>query len=64
MKDSFIGKKDVDDFLNSLDNKDESSMFKYGPGDNFRKTTSKNGAGSNSDLPDIFNKRTPYRYNF
>ena len=46
MKDSFIGKKDVHDFLNSLDNKDESSMFKYGPGDNFRKTTSKNEAGS------------------
>jgi hypothetical protein len=30
MKDSFIGKKEIDDFLNTIDDNKESSLFKVG----------------------------------
>lgn len=30
MKDSFIGKEEINDFLNTIDENKESSLFKYG----------------------------------
>jgi hypothetical protein len=59
MKDSFIGKQEINEFLNTLDNNKDSSIFKYGS-DNKKSTDKSN----NSEILECHSLigETPYRY--
>ena len=59
MKDSFIGTKEINEFLNTLDDNKDSSMFKYGDQDlrNSIKNTNESDSLNNEKLY----KETSYR---
>jgi hypothetical protein len=62
MKDSFIGKKEINEYLDTLDKDKENSIFKY-TGDNFEES-SYNKTSVNKEC--LINRaligETPYRY--
>jgi hypothetical protein len=61
MKDSFIGKNEINDFLNTIDDNKDSSLFRVCDNDH-KGSSNKHTQITNSSKEEKKFEETPYRY--